>query len=369
MKTSHLRKSASDLLEPGLRSLRNRGSEVRSLHKAVRVSEHPRSQRLVKSASEHALFLQMMWTSAFGFASVFATGMLAIGVLWVWGASIMWRAFVMSIEQREVLLTVVGLGILMVSLIGIGASFVLAIRAYRIDVLGPKDIPLVLNRKTRKVYRFVQEVPGFGSYAGRGQLSKTLAFARDVFSPWPMVLVEYDWDCLEAEYFEKTTVMGNVVKTFHVLQFCVRESPSSDNVIGTFTIASPMMIGRDAAMDLWEFIRRYMEEGGPPLPPGDEPSPPHPRTLLQSAQTVAPKWWVLFLAGCTWSTWRYAQPDGFLILGVEAVVLFFVAFVCDLMMLVIFFNWLAHKLGQRVTLPEEVSADAGAPLDLGAVRG
>jgi hypothetical protein len=39
------------------------------------------------------------------------------------------------------------------------------------------------------------------------------------------------------------------------------------------------------------------------------------------------------------------------------------------MMLVIVFNWLAHKFGQRVTLPEELNADAGAPLDLGKVRG
>jgi hypothetical protein len=356
------KKTAWDIRQHGLPSFSKRGNEVQQLSRNCVASETPRSHKLVRAASENAICLQMMWTGLRGVASVFATLFVPIGAIGLWGVWLALSLLAASMNDGDVVLLFLIVPSLVAMLYGVGAAVVLAIRGYRIDIFGPKEIPLILNRKTRKVYRLVQEVPGFGSYPGLGFLRASFAFARDVFKPWPMVLIEYDWDCLEAEYFERRTVMGNVVKTFHVLQFCVRESPNSENVIGTFTIASPMMVGRDAAMNLWEFIRRYMEEGGPGLPPGDEPSPPHPRTLLQSAQTVAPKWWVLFLAGCLWSTWRYAQPDGLLLLGFEAVVLFFVAFVCDLMMLVIIFNWLAHKFGQRVTLPGEVMADAGSPL-------
>jgi len=101
-----------------------------------------------------------------------------------------------------------------------------------------------------------------------------------------MLLIEYDWDCLEAEYFEQTRLVGKVVTTLYVLQLVAKESPTSDKLIGGFTLASPLMVGRTTAMDLWEHIRRFMEENGPALSSGDEPSPPYPTSFIKAAFTL-----------------------------------------------------------------------------------
>jgi hypothetical protein len=122
-----------------------------------------------------------------------------------------------------------------------------------------------------------------------------------------MVLVEYDWESLEAKYFENTILIGNVVKTQRVLQLYAKESPTSNTVIGGLVLGSPMMVGRELTMDLWEYIRSYMEENGPVMVKGDKPAPPHPRNIFQSAQLVAPYFWPLVVAGSIWSTMKYAE--------------------------------------------------------------
>jgi hypothetical protein len=347
-------------------------SKVNELSKKKRASGQPGAFGQISRAHENAIFLQAMSTRFRGLISVMAL-MLLVGigfapVLLQFGLVLLldsvreghWGSAFLCIAV-EVLL-----GLVFV------ATLTAAIRAYRIDLFGPKDIPIVFNRKTRKVYRFIQDLPVFPSSNNwrefKASLPRFPGYWMSVFKPWPpMLLIEYDWDCLEAEYFEQTRLVGKVVTTLHVLQLVAKESPSSEKSIGGFTLASPLLVGRTTAMDLWEHIRRFMEENGPALSPGDEPSPPYPTTLIQAAYTVTPAWFVA-VAGCAWAWWYMAQHGWpAQIGGYTGLAVFAVALVCSMMTALFIFNWLAHKFGQDVTLPPELMADAGERIDLQAL--
>jgi hypothetical protein len=233
-----------------------------------------------------------------------------------------------------------------------------AYRIFRIDIRGPKDVPIVFNRRSRKVYMFRQNVPALG-IGWRTLLS--------YFKPWPLILVEYDWNCLEAEYQEITTLVGKNPKTVHILTLYVKESPDSDTVIGSFPLASPLLIGRHSAKELWEHIRRFMEEGGPHLSPGDKPAT-MPSTLLQCIQNMAPNVWPLILAAIAWA-WYYGlwvvddwliPSDSFWFTMLHGFPFYF----GPLWLITVFFNWLGHKFGQRIELPPDLMEQAGPQLDL-----
>jgi hypothetical protein len=126
------------------------------------------------------------------------------------------------------------------------------------------------------------------------------------------------------------------------------------------------MVGKEMAYNLWEHIRRYMEEGGPILNPGDQPAPPYPTNLLQSANTMTKGGWVLALVACWWSTSKIIEfglpptnQGTFIDLAIV-----FCLFIADLTLLAIIFNWLAFKWGKDIELPQELQADAGDMLDL-----
>ena len=181
------------------------------------------------------------------------------------------------------------------------------------------------------------------------------------------MLVEYDWECMGAEYQQHTSLNGNVVKTLHHFNLHVKESPTSDKVIGVVTPMSPMFVGsRESAASLWEFIRRFMEEGGPVLYPGDKPAPAKPKHLWQSGQMIAPYLWVPMMIHAGWTV-HYLWVHGFpslLLWGFKQFLIQLASAVSCLFSAAIIFNWLAHTFGFDVELPEEMLADAGPPLDL-----
>ena len=301
--TNYLHKMAHDLREAGMLSVSDRAKHASHLPKDEVASETPRNLHLVSRAHEHAVSLQLAPTGVRGYMSVLAIVMSGGGVFVAYaGGTIMTWAFSSKAGGYAFPLFCLALVTLLMGF----AAFSIAIRAWRIELFGPKDVPLVLNRKTRKVYKFVQQMP-------ERDLSNPIRIFKywlTAFQPWPpMVLIEYDWDCLEAEYFEETVLMGKVVKTLHVLQFYVKEQPDSNWVIGSFTLASPLLIGRSMAMDLWEFVRRYMEEDGPVMHKGDTPAPAYPSNLLQSARAMLPGVWPLGVAALAWGAYNIWQHE------------------------------------------------------------
>lgn len=375
--TAYVHKTAGQLYAEEV-SARAEGAQASSsrdgvlrLSKKKRVSSQPGAQGLVSQAYDNAVFLQAMSTRFRGLLSVMAIG------FWVGiGFGIFGMQFEVAALSRGIInhrwgLVFLDFVLLVIDLLILVSTATALIRAYRIDLFGPKDIPIVFNRKTRKVYRFIQDLPVFPSSNNWSEfvdsLPKIPRYWLTALKPWPrMLLIEYDWDCLEAEYFEQTRLVGKVITKVHVLQLVAKESPDSDKLIGGFTLMSPLTAGRGPAMDLWEHIRRFMEENGPALSPGDKPAPPYPKTFLQAANTVTPAW-PLAVAGTVWTSWlmwRDGVNATLLRRGWEGWALFGITLVCGIMTALFVFNWLAHKFGQDVELPPELMADVGERVDL-----
>lgn len=376
-------KRANELRESGHTPVGERAAKTEHLPKDKPASETPKTYELVRRASENALYFESSWVRGRGWASIFACGLLALIGLFGLSTDLFLKILMKEITTGKTSGALVTILLLLVVFVALIATTTATIRAFRIDLFGPKDVPLVFNRKTRKVYKFIQNMPTRDFSSPKA----IVKYWRTVFQPWPMLLIEYDWDCVEAEYFEQTSLQGNVVQTINILQLIVKENPTSDTVIGTISLASPLMVGRAMAMNLWEHIRRYMEAGGPVLNPGDQPAPPYPTNLLQAANTMTKGGWILAAIACWWSLKQVyergilpAYQAGKSISAFDLMNFFFgtfpeqhqfasltmgfCLFFAYPVLLAVIFNWLAFKWGKDVDLPAELQADAGAPLDL-----
>ena len=173
------------------------------------------------------------------------------------------------------------------------------------------------------------------------------------------------------------------IRTDHYLDLYVREAPGSDKVIGSFSLALSILIGKESARDLWEHVRRFMEENGPALSPGDKPAPPPPKGFWQAANMpFAGPGWLVFLALVVWRCdklyWEvvffatdhrvnealWTEAMQMMKMGVvESIALYLSCF----FLAWVFFAVLASYLSPAVELPPELTADAGAPIDLDAL--
>ena len=334
--------------------------------KQVRAAERASSMGLVYEAHEDVLMLQMAPTYLRGYISTFGVFLLAVAVSWLWSIEEGLRSLAERMVNDGAAMTRLGLSAAEI-LVFLAAVF-FGLRALRIDLLSPTQIPLILNRKTRKVYRVVQADPVL---QGIGPL-KLLRHWASVFKPWPLILIEYDWDCLECEYYETTTLAGNVVKHYNYLQLYVRAEPGSEEVLGSFLLLSPMITHRGTALQLWEHLRRFMEEGGPHLSPGDQPAPKLPRTPWAAVHASMSWLWPVVLLGFWWGGKAFVRegvfempPMEFLMSGAGQRISLAetgAAFFCTLAVTFAFFNWIAHLIAPSLKLPEDILGGAGARL-------
>ena len=217
--------------------------------------------------------------------------------------------------------------------IAFGAYILL--RAIRLELFRPKDEPTLFDRKNRKVYRVFRETqPGI----------------KGLFKPWPLRAAEYDWNLIDAEHHAKLVTTGSTVTRYHSLLFLVRNSEQDPTIIDSFTIGNAMELGEQSVSAVWEHIRRFMEEGGPHLPPGETLAPAEPpQTLWQSLGAVGP-------IGPSYAKW-WKNQAAFMIL-IHVVFPFFV----PLFLLWGFFNWLSYKTATRIQWPEDVARAVGPAL-------
>lgn len=347
-------------------------SKVEVLRKNASASGQPSAYRQISRAYTNAIFLQAFATQFRGLMAVFGLGLLVSTGFAITFASFSIYGLWDAIQHGHFGFMTVGIISAIVGALAFIACFTAAIRTFRIDLFGPKEIPIVFNRKTRKVHRYVQDLPRFPSSGTWRELweslPKIVRYWRSAFERWPMQLVSYDWDCLHAEHYAQTRLVGKVVTTIHVLQLVAHKSPQDDTITDVFTLTSPLITGRTTALDLWEHLRRYMEEGGAAVSEGDTLAPPFPTNLYQAANTVTPAW-LAPVGGCAWAWW-YMLQNGWphQLHGYMATVVFMTAFVCTFITAIIVFNWLAHKWGTDITLPPELMADVGPPLKPGLLH-
>lgn len=210
------------------------------------------------------------------------------------------------------------------------------------DMFAAEDEPTIFDRKHRKVYcLFAPHEERSGSW-------------YKFFRPMQLQAVEYDWGCITAEHRVEVVYSGQTVSRRHRLVLVVRDYPaegaSEGRLLDEIIVGNSMALGEQSVPMLWEHIRRYMENKGPPLQK-DEPMQvfERPTNLWQSMGIVSPYgprffWW-----------WRTNRFPVIVILMMFPVTLPFSLLwsVC---------NWISHMTMRKTVWPEEIHQRLGEPV-------
>lgn len=197
----------------------------------------------------------------------------------------------------------------------------------RLELFCPVDEPIIFDRKHRKVFRiFRNNKPGL----------------KGLFQPWPLYAAEYEWDLIDAEYHAASATTGATITRYHNLVLLVRRSAQDPTVIDSFNVGSSAELGEQTVPAIWEHIRRYMEENGPALQPGETVlAAERPGSLGQSISVVGP-------FGANYARWWKEQLPFMLLIHI--LFPFFVPF----FLLWGLLNWLSYKTALPATWPKEV---------------
>ena len=132
----------------------------------------------------------------------------------------------------------------------IGITFV------RRAFFSPSDHPTLFNRKTRQVHVIPLKPLNFLKFWEKGKPGK---------------MKTYSWDNVTARTYRRLDVPGGTVartETAMELLCMTEENPKVVDEMVSLGMTGTWSDNNQVA--LWEHIRRYMEEGGPPLQPGDQ---------------------------------------------------------------------------------------------------
>ena len=216
--------------------------------------------------------------------------------------------------------------------------------AYTLTFFLPEDDSVIFDRGSQQVHWVSMQL------AGNTRLS---ALKRPVIE-----VRSAHWTLIDAEHRAIVKVNTAGASRSHDLAFVVRKSATDATVVDEFGIAPSMMLSESTVPALWEHIRRYMEEGGPPLPPGSTeagPSEPKPKNWWQSMGLVGPfgpkyfQWWRRF-------PWVTLIAHVLLPISVPTYLLWSLL------------NWLSYATEQKVIWPQKVLDTLGPVLTDDEVR-
>lgn len=216
--------------------------------------------------------------------------------------------------------------------VGYMFAFGFLLWAARLELFRPIDEPTIFDRKHRKVYRiFCEAQPGI----------------KGLFQRWPVRACEYDWDLIDAEHNARMTTTGSTIRREHNLVFIVRRSDDDPTIIDSFNIGNGIIVTDKVADATYEHIRRFMEENGPALPPGEVSPDPQPRkgfwAQLRVFTPLSKRYW----------RWWVTAPHVMVLLHV----VFPVTVVAGGLWL--FFRWLSLRTSKPIEWPPEVVAAVG----------
>lgn len=245
---------------------------IKRYEKSDRTPYRPQALGWIKAvygdAIEYTSVTKELKGLAFFWALVYGLGIGGVG-LWCGSQAIGWARWE---DWYDVFSLVVGVGMITGGMLFGIFFFSFFMRA---ELFRPADMPVIFDRKHRKVYRlFRDEQSGW----------------RGVLKPWPLLACEYDWDLIDAEHHGDLYTTGGTISRNHFLMFLVRKAPDDPNIIDSFQIASANVLSKELTDAVWEHIRRFMEENGPHLPAPDEPlaSMEAPTNWWQSLGAVGP---------------------------------------------------------------------------------
>lgn len=270
-----------------------------------------------------------------------ATGSVLTMGICLFGVVLTFRGFVHSDAQGHVIYQ--GLTAVFFVFFAAGGLFTL-LWAYTLTFFLPKDDSVIFDRGSRQVHWVSMQLAGNTRFSA---LKRPVIEVRSA-----------DWTLIDAEHRAIVKVNTAGASRSHDLAFVVRKSATDAMAVDEFGIAPSMMLSESTVPALWEHIRRYMEEGGPPLPPGSTeagPSEPKPKNWWQSMGLVGPfgpkyfQWWRRF-------PWVTLIAHVLLPISVPTYLLWSLL------------NWLSYATEQKVIWPQKVLDTLGPVLTDDEVR-
>lgn len=218
--------------------------------------------------------------------------------------------------------------ILVVGTIGIVIYMLfLFFKSVRLELFRPVDEPIIFDRKHKKVYRIFRTV--YSGWLG-------------LFMSWPLKYAEHEWDLVDAEHQVAVSTNGSTINRYHALMFSVRKSKDDPTVIDSFLVGNSIQLGELTVPAVWEHIRCFMEEGGPPLSPGDVLIPfKTSKTFFQCLLDSGPY-------GKNFGIW-WREVELLLVLA-----LIFFPILLPFFTLIGIFAWLSYKTSVPIAWPKHV---------------
>ena len=220
----------------------------------------------------------------------------------------------------------------------------------RRELFRPIDAPILFDKMHRKVYRLHQPpLPGW-----RGALQR-----------WPVVVTTHEWDDIEAQHHVITSTTGSTLTRHHHLILMVKNPefvaaeppkkgtsakrrallaamPTPPGYVDGFALGDPLTLSEASTPMVWEHLRRYMNEGGPALPPGEsvgQQAPP--QGFWQTMGAVS-------IFGPDYLKWWRESP------GITAFMHLLLPLFLPLALAMAAANWLSYKTAVPVQWPREV---------------
>lgn len=215
----------------------------------------------------------------------------------------------------------------------------------RLEFFLPLDLPILFDRQRRKVYRLVKDLADKGKPKRRGQA----------------LVIEHDWDDIVAEHHVSTATTGSSAQRHHTLVLMVRDKNLGDfqgpitptnlpPYVDGFALGDGKVLTEFSTPRVWEHVRRYMNENGPALPPGE-----------QLADTSVPlTWWDSLGAVSVFGPGyiqRWRESWGWML-----IVHLFSPVMLPLALMMATTNWLSYKTAYPVQWPQEVLDKVGPPV-------
>ncbi len=215
----------------------------------------------------------------------------------------------------------------------------------RMEFFQPQDLPILFDRQRRKVYRLVEDLDEHGKPRHKGQGK----------------VIEHDWDDIVAEHHVTTATTGSSAQRHHTLVLMVRDKHAGDfqgpitptnlpPYADGFGLGDAKVLSEFSTPRVWEHLRRYMNENGPALPPGE--------TVADT--TVPVTWWDSLGAVSVFGPGydkRWAESWGWML-----IMHLLLPITLPLALLMATTNWLSYKTAYPVQWPQEVLDKVGPPL-------
>ena len=318
-------RSTDEERQPGIETIKQR------FRRDEYMGRDPQAMGCIKAIYEDAIEYRTQTSEKMG--GLFCWGVL----LFLMGAFMYVFAQVIYNEPKNRDLAILS-AVTLLPFVGIGI-YMLA-KGIRAVYRPPSDLPVIFDRKHRKVYRLLQEIPP-------GILG--------MFKPWPIRAVSYDWDLIDAEHHTQLHVHTAGSHRNDFLIFIVRKSADDPTIIDSFNLGNPSLFSDVMAANMYEHVRRFMEEHGPHLPRRDEP--------LAQYREEQISWWqtqdALGPFGPQYRKWWRDVP----LTTVLAHLCIFVSLPMGLLFGT--GNWLGHKTARLVRWPQEVLDAIGPALRTG----